>query len=201
MSRRRRLANAPVVLALGSVAMGTGLLAALFGLRRRPLDVVPGFELPRYMGTWYEIGRLPLRFERGCHDVTAHYSLRGDGTVRVVNRCGRGGRLSEVQGRAWPRDASQPARLTVQFRWPFRGDYEVLWVDPDYRAAAVGTRDRRHAWILSREPTLDDRTWALCRDLLREQGFDTRRLIRTPHGRATSPTRRSPRRATPAWQA
>lgn len=197
--RRPRKAIAPLALALA--AAGTGVLAALLGGRRRALDVAPGFDLGRYMGTWYEIGRTPLRFESGCTDVTAQYSLRGDGTVRVVNRCCRRGRTSEVHGRAWPRDADQPARLAVQFRWPFRGDYQVLWVDPGYQVAVVGAGDRRHAWILAREPSIDERTWEFCRGILEEQGFATRRLLRTEHGRATSPTRQRPRRSTPAWHA
>lgn len=198
---RRRPRRTLARLALALAAVGTGIAAALLRGGRAPLDVAPGFDLARYMGTWYEIGRTPLRFETGCSDVTAHYSLRGDGSVRVVNRCCRRGRTSEVHGRAWPRDAHQPARLTVQFRWPFRGDYQVLWVDPDYRVAVVGSRDRRHAWILAREPSIDERTWELCRGILEEQGFATRRLMRTPHGRTTSPTRHRPRRSTPAWQA
>lgn len=189
MKKRQRHTAARIALALGTLIGGTGLATLLFGLRRRPLDVAPGFELARYMGTWYEIGRLPLRFERGCRDTTASYSLRGDGSVRVVNRCRKGRRLSEAKGRAWPRDADQPARLTVQFRWPFRGDYQILWFDPGYQYAVVGTRNRRHAWILAREPSVDERTWELCCAILREQGFDVRRMIRTEHGRTRSPTR------------
>ncbi|GAB3599665.1 lipocalin family protein [Microbacterium tumbae] len=149
---------------------------------------VDALELDRYLGLWFEQGRLPLRFEDdAATDVTAEYSLNDDDTVRVDNRClDARGEPSRALGQAVP-DQEHPGRLRVSFlpealRWiPFtRADYWVLRVDEEYRHALVGTPDRKHLWLLSREPLGDERVEA---DFLRtavEQGFDLSEWITTP---------------------
>ena len=153
-----------------------------------PLPTVPALDLPRYLGTWYEIDRLPMRHEpEDATDVSAHYTLDEDGSIRVRNRCLRGGELVEAIGQAKPIDASN-SRLEVSFlpeglRWiPFtRGDYWVILVDGGYTAALVGSPDRRYLWLLSREPRMDEITRQHYIAYARRQGFDVDRMIHTPH--------------------
>lgn len=153
-----------------------------------PLPTVPALDLPRYLGTWYEIDRLPMRHEpEDATDVSAHYTLDDDGSIRVRNRCLRGGELEEVIGQAKPVDASN-SRLEVSFlpeglRWiPFtKGDYWVILVDGAYTAALVGSPDRKYLWLLSREPRMDEITRQHYIAYARQQGFDVDRLIHTPH--------------------
>src|SRR5690606_25992027 len=120
-------------------------------------------------------------------DISAHYSLDDDGSVRVRNRCIHKGELQEAIGRATPVDASN-SRLEVSFlpeglRWiPFtKGDYWVIALDPDYSAAMVGSPDRKYLWLLTRQPEMD----ATIRDhyiaRARQLGFDVDQLIHTPH--------------------
>jgi len=153
-----------------------------------PLPTVASLDLQRYLGTWYEIDRLPMRHEpEDATDISAHYSLDDDGSVRVRNRCIHKGELQEAIGRATPVDASN-SRLEVSFlpeglRWiPFtKGDYWVIVLDPDYSAAMVGSPDRKYLWLLSRQPEMD----ATIRDhyiaRARQLGFDVDQLIHTPH--------------------
>ena len=153
-----------------------------------PLPTVPALDLPRYLGTWYEIDRLPIRHEpEDATDVSAHYTLEEDGSIRVRNRCLRGGELVEAIGQAKPVDASN-SRLEVSFlpeglRWiPFtKGDYWVILVDGGYTAALVGSPDRRYLWLLSREPRMDEITRQHYIAYARQQGFDVDRMIHTPH--------------------
>ncbi len=153
-----------------------------------PLPTVPALDLPRYLGTWYEIDRLPMRHEpEDATDVSAHYTLDEDGSIRVRNRCLRGGELVEAIGQAKPIDASN-SRLEVSFlpeglRWiPFtKGDYWVILVDGGYTAALVGSPDRKYLWLLSREPRMDEITRQHYIAYARQQGFDVDRLIHTPH--------------------
>ena len=153
-----------------------------------PLPTVPALDLPRYLGTWYEIDRLPMRHEpEDATDVSAHYTLDDDGSIRVRNRCLRGGELVEAIGQAKPIDASN-SRLEVSFlpeglRWiPFtKGDYWVILVDGAYTAALVGSPDRKYLWLLSREPRMDEITRQHYIAYARQQGFDVDRLIHTPH--------------------
>ncbi|PII81533.1 hypothetical protein BMH32_04865 [Leucobacter sp. OLJS4] len=144
-------------------------------------------DLQRYLGLWFEIGRLPLRFEDDdAIRVTAEYSLLEDGTIRVDNRCIDGeGVPTQAIGKAEPVD-EHPGRLRVTFlpaglRWiPFtRADYWVLRIDPDYRIALVGTPDRKHLWLLARDPELDPATAADYAGTARAQGFDLSQWIRT----------------------
>jgi len=153
-----------------------------------PLPTVASLDLQRYLGIWYEIDRLPMRHEpEDATDISAHYSLDDDGSVRVRNRCIHKGELQEAIGRATPVDASN-SRLEVSFlpeglRWiPFtKGDYWVIALDPDYSVAMVGSPDRKYLWLLSRQPEMD----ATIRDhyiaRARQLGFDVDQLIHTPH--------------------
>ena len=146
---------------------------------------VPTLDLQRYLGLWFEIGRLPNRFEEaGASDVTAEYSLNDDGTVTVENSCvDEDGDPSRAVGQAVPDDA--PGRLRVSFlpaglRWipGTRANYWVLKID-DYRHALAGTPDHKFLWLLSRTPRVDPEVKA---DYLAEaerQGFDLTPWIRT----------------------
>lgn len=149
-------------------------------------ESVEHLDLERYLGLWFEIGRLPLRFEDdGASDVTAHYALNDDGTVRVDNRClDEAGEPSQALGQAVP-DPERPGRLRVSFlpealRWiPFtRADYWVLRVDDDYRRALVGTPDRAHLWLLAREPRIDPGIEAEYLAEARRQGYELDGWIR-----------------------
>lgn len=147
---------------------------------------VPALELGRYLGLWFEIGRLPLRFEDdGATDVTAEYSLNDDGTVRVDNRClDAEGEPTQALGQGIP-DEEHPGRLQVTFlpealRWiPFtKADYWVLRVDDEYEHALVGTPDRKHLWFLSRHAEVSDATEQVFLSTAREQGFDLANWLR-----------------------
>ena len=150
---------------------------------------VPSVDLSRYLGTWFEIARLPMRHEpKDFTDITAHYSLQDDGKVRVRNRALDGkGELKESTGEASVVDDSN-SKLEVSFlpdglRWiPFtKGDYWILKLDPEYATALVGSPDRKYLWLLSRQPTLDESSKQDYLAHARQQGFDLADLIHTPH--------------------
>lgn len=149
------------------------------------LNTVAHVDLDRYLGTWYEICRLPLKWEpEGARDITATYKLNEDGTIRVDNRClDEEGKPTQALGQAKPVDDSN-ARLTVSFlpeylRWiPFtKGDYWIIRLAEDYGVSLVGTPDRRNLWLLARRHDLPQ---AMRDDYLataRAEGFDLSALI------------------------
>lgn len=149
-----------------------------------PLDVVDEVDLARYLGRWYEIASFPQRFQEGCVATTADYSLRDDGRLRVENACrdeSFDGELREVEGVAWLTDPEQsPAKLKVQFFWPFRGDYWIIDLDPEYRYAVVGHPSRDYLWILSRTPAIDASAYDALLARIEAQGYDLEHLSRTP---------------------
>ena len=147
-----------------------------------PLRTVGRVDLSRYAGTWYEIAAIPQSFQKGCVATTATYTLRPDGEVDVLNRCRKerlDGEEKSAKGRAWVVDSETNAKLKVSFFWPFRGDYWIVDLDPDYRWAVVGHPDRTYGWILSRTPGMDEKTYEAILGRLREQAYDTARFGRT----------------------
>jgi len=156
--------------------------AAKAAVKTKPLEVVPGVDLQRYLGTWYEIATIPQRFQKGCVGVSAHYSLREDGAIDVVNSCRKGtldGKEKSIRGKAWIVDRTTNAKLKVRFFWPFTGAYWIIELDEDYRWAVVGHPDRTYYWILSRTPQMDA---ALYDELIRRaaaKGYDTSKIKKT----------------------
>ena len=147
------------------------------------LSVVASVDLSRYAGKWYEIARLPNRFQKDCaSDTTATYSLRPDGKITVVNQCVTAqGKVKSATGTARPAGTKEPnSKLKVTFFWPFSGDYWIIDLDPEYRWAMVGEPKRQYLWVLSRTPQLPEGTLDRLIARAREQGYDVSRLLRTP---------------------
>ena len=120
------------------------------------LEVVPHVELKKYLGKWYDIAHLPFRFQEGCTDTTAIYTLSEDGSISVLNECRRNGKVKQAKGKAKVVDKNSGAKLKVTFFWPFYGDYWIINLGKDYDYAVVGTPNRNYLWILSRTLKMDD---------------------------------------------
>ena len=139
---------------------------------------VPLVDLNRYAGGWYEIARIPNRFQRQCarHSI-ALYGLRADGRINVLNQyIKRSGNVDQATGVAKVVDPVSRSRLRVSLvsflGWrPFWGDYWVIGLDDDYRWALVGSPDRRYGWLLARTPRLDEASLAKIREILERQGY------------------------------
>ncbi|MFK8050643.1 MAG: lipocalin family protein [Halioglobus sp.] len=141
---------------------------------------VQDFQLDRYLGTWHEIARLDHSFERGLEQVTAEYSLRDDGGVRVLNRgfSSETGEWREAEGKAFFVNEPQEGYLKVSFFGPFYGSYVIYELDKDnYQYAFISGPDTSYLWFLSRtktvEPAMIDR-FVEQASLL---GFDVDQLI------------------------
>jgi len=147
-----------------------------------PLHVVPSVDLERYAGKWYEIARLPNRFQRDCAaNTTATYTLRPDGKITVINECSKAdGRRKSAKGTARVADPKGPnTKLKVSFFWPFSGNYWIIELDPEYRWAVIGEPGRDYLWILSREPRLDEGLYTQILERAKQQGFDVARVMKT----------------------
>lgn len=149
-------------------------------------------DVPRYMGTWYEIAKYPNRFQKDCAGfTTATYTLQPDKTVQVANRCRRAdGTPDQAIGSARQIGAPTSATLKVRFapRWlsflpMVWGDYWVIDLDPAYSLAAVSEPKREYLWILSRTPTVPHEAYEALLERLQQQGFDLSKLETTRQGR------------------
>ena len=144
------------------------------------VTAVEDFEIERYLGTWHEIARLDHRFERGLTKVTATYSRRDDGGVRVINRGydEAADEWKQAEGRAYFRGDPTIGSLKVSFFGPFYGGYHIFALDhPDYEWALVSGQRRDYLWILARSPHLDRAITAKLVDKARAAGFAVDELI------------------------
>ena len=143
------------------------------------VTIVEGFDSQRYLGQWYEIARLDHRFERGLQQVTANYSPRTDGGLKVVNRGfnEQKQRWQESVGKAYFTGEPQRASLKVSFFGPFYGGYNVIALDPEYRYALVCGPNHSYLWILSRTPQLDESIKQQLVAQARKAGFPVDELI------------------------
>ncbi len=151
---------------------------------KKPLidkTVVQEFEIERYLGKWYEIARYDHRFERDLVGVTAEYSWREDGKIKVLNTGYKGtldGKLSEAIGKAKIPDFNEPAKLKVSFFLFFYADYFILELDDNYEWAVVGSSSDKYLWILSRTPQMDKSLYNDLLNRLTARGYDVSNLIK-----------------------
>jgi apolipoprotein D and lipocalin family protein len=172
----------------GCANSGTGVV---------PPKTVAKVDLPRYQGTWYELARLPMFFQRNCAQSEARYDLQDDGSIGVINRCRTlDGEWQEAKGQAVPQVAGQTDKLWVRFDNWFsnllpgvaKGEYWVLYLDDDYQSALVGHPNRDYLWLLTRTPQVAPAMRDQLLDVARSQGYDTDALIwRTPDDQLPPP--------------
>lgn len=163
------------------VAVLTNLVACVS--KPEGVEPVQKFELPRYLGKWYEIARLDHSFERGLQQVTAEYSLRDDGGVKVVNRGFNTdeGVWEEAEGKAYFVDAANVGYLKVSFWGPFYSAYVVFELDEQYEYAFVSGPNKEYLWLLARQPVVSSELYQSFVERARRLGFDTSELIRVEH--------------------
>ena len=143
------------------------------------LEVVPHVELEKYLGKWYEIAHLPARFQEGCNDTTATYTLSEDGSISVLNQATKNGKMKQAKGKAKVVDKNSNAKLKVTFFWPFYGDYWIIKLGNDYDYSVVGTPNLKYLWILSRTPQIDDELYSQLIEYAKSKGFEVNKLIKT----------------------
>lgn len=179
-----RSASAPALIVLLFAAL------SLLGCdTENPPSTVDFVDLQRYSGSWYEIAKIPNRFQKYCvRNTTAHYTPRADGRLDVTNRCvTEDNSTDEANGIARIVDPKTNAKLEVSFVnllgvQLFWGDYWIIALDEDYQTVIVGTPNRKYGWILSRTPTIDETRMTALKTQLWQQGYDPQQFRTSPQG-------------------
>ncbi len=154
--------------------------AVSLAVEDKPLATVPSVDLGKYMGRWFEIASFPQKFQKGCHCTTADYAMTDKGYVQVINTCRKDaadGKVKTAKGKAFVVEGSGNAKLKVQFFWPFRGDYWIIDLAPDYSYAVVGDPSRKYLWILARTPKMDETLYREITARIAAKGFDVAKLV------------------------
>lgn len=159
--------------------LSLAMLSACTGVPEK-VTPVSGFELDRYLGKWYEIARLDHSFERGLSHISARYSLREDGGVRVLNQGfnTEEGEWQQAEGKAYFVEAADQGYLKVSFFGPFYGSYIVFELDKDnYQYAFISGPNTDYLWLLSRTPEVSDALKQRFIAEAKKRGFDSAQLI------------------------
>jgi apolipoprotein D and lipocalin family protein len=174
-----------VSLFVGLLLIGMNTSQAFAQQSELAVKTVATLDVPRYLGTWYEIAKFPNLFQKKCVGNTkAVYSLKSDGNLQVLNSCKTAsGETSEAEGAARQIGAKDSPKLEVRFapEWlsflPFVwGDYWVIDLDPQYQVAVVSDPRREYLWVLSRTPQIDPKVYDDLLQHLKQQQFDIRKL-------------------------
>lgn len=167
------------------------LLIAAFnyslGQNDKSVKTVKYVDLKKYVGLWYEISKIPNRFQKQCvSGTTAKYMFDEDGDIKVINSCiDDEGEPDIAEGIAKIVDKKSNAKLEVSFVSflgirPFWGDYWIIGLDENYQWAVVGTPDRKYGWVLSRTPVLDSGVMNEINKILINNGYKTESFVASP---------------------
>lgn len=147
------------------------------------ISVVCDLDLNRYLGKWYEIGRLSASAQEGFDNVTATYSLKRNGKIKVYNAGYKKDKKRSITGSAWLKDKKCKGALYVRFFWPFKGEYNVIKLASDYRYAIVMGDSKRSLWILSKTQKMSIQDYQEVIEFLDVQGFNVQKILITKQNR------------------
>jgi apolipoprotein D and lipocalin family protein len=155
-----------------------GIFSSLFAVNAKNIPAVCDVDLKRYVGRWYEIARLPQKFEEGLECVTATYNLKADGDIEVINEGTRNGVKSVARAVARVPDPKCTGEILVSFFKPFKSKYRIIRLDEEYKYAVVAGGNLSYLWILSREPEISDELYSDLISFVFSKGFDTGKIIK-----------------------
>lgn len=156
---------------------------ALLGPTREPIPLVAQVDLPRFMGDWYVIGFIPIFPERNAHNGIERYALNPDGSIATTYRFRDGSFTAPVethQPKGFVVENTGNALWGMQFIWPFRGEYRIAHLEPDYSVTIVARNARDYVWLLARSPDMDEARYEHYRGLIGRMGYDLAKFKRHP---------------------
>lgn len=148
------------------------------------LETVDYVDLDRFMGDWYVIANIPTFVERGAHNAVESYQLDEDGTIATTftfRKDAFDGPEKRYHPRGFVRNTESNAEWDMQFIWPIKGDYRVIYLADDYSTTIIGRNKRDYVWLMSRSPELSENEYREAVQFIAGVGYDTSDLQRVPH--------------------
>jgi apolipoprotein D and lipocalin family protein len=148
-----------------------------------PLPTVEHVDLPRFMGTWYVIANIPTSMEKHAYAPRETYRLASDGTIETTFSFNAGdftGEQRRHSARGFVVDSHSNAVWEMQFLWPFRFDYRIGQLAPDYSTTIIARRKRDYVWIMARTPHIDTALYDRLLDAAVALGYERERIQKVP---------------------
>jgi len=165
------------------IALGATALFAFNANGKTPIPSVDSVDLPRFMGDWYVIANIPTFLEREAYDAIETYELRDDGKIQTTFRQRKGSfdaKVDTMRPVGTVREGTNNAVWGMQFVWPIKAEYVIVYVDADYTQTIIGRSARDYAWIMARTPQISDADYAAHVERLKTLGYDTSKLRQVP---------------------
>ena len=144
-------------------------------------------DLERFMGDWYVIGFIPVTIpffsEEGAHNGLESYRLTDEGVIETTYTFREGafdGPEKRMTPKGWVRDEETNAEWRMQFLWPFKAAYLIVYLDEDYQRTIIGVPSRKYVWIMTRDPELSEAHYQELLDYVARVGYDTEKVQRVP---------------------
>jgi apolipoprotein D and lipocalin family protein len=162
-----------------------GLLALLGGCRASlpPITIEKNVDIPRFMGDWYVIANIPTSLERDAHNAVESYRLDTDGSIATTFTFRDGSfdaKLKRYCPRGFVGDDPSKAVWDMQFIWPIKADYRIVYVSPDYQRTIIGREKRDNVWIMARTPQISDAEMQDLRERVAREAYDLSKLTLVP---------------------
>ena len=148
-----------------------------------PLKTVGRVDLPRFMGPWYVIACIPTFIETEAYNAIEDYRLEPDGTIGTTFTFNKGdfdGPPKRYNPRGFVVDRVNQSTWGMQFIWPFKSEYLITALTPDYSQTVIGRNKRDYVWIMARKPQIPEADYQSLLKELAEQGYDLTKLRKVP---------------------
>jgi apolipoprotein D and lipocalin family protein len=148
-----------------------------------PVKTMSHVDLNRFMGDWYVIANIPTFIEKGAHNAIESYKKNDDNTIATTfsfNADSFDGERKVYQPKGFIKDKDSNAIWGMQFIWPFKADYRIVYVDPDYSQTIIGRNARDYVWIMARTPNIAEKDYLKLVAKVKQQGYDIGQLQRVP---------------------
>lgn len=148
-----------------------------------PLETVDYVDLPRFMGDWYVIANIPTFVEKGAHNAIESYALGDDNRIETTftfRKDSFDGKQKKYTPVGFVKEGTGNAIWGMQFIWPFKGDYRIVYLDEDYGQTVIGRNKRDYVWIMAREPSIPAADYSAILGMLEKEGYDISKIQKVP---------------------
>ncbi|WP_292483776.1 lipocalin family protein [Methylophaga sp.] len=149
----------------------------------KPIRTENNVDIKRFMGDWYVIANIPTFIEKGAHNAVESYELNEDGTIATTFTFNKGsfdGELKQYHPKGFILDEESNAVWGMQFIWPIKADYRIVYINDDYTQTIIGREKRDYVWIMARTPQIPEQDYLQMLKLLAEQGYDISQIKKVP---------------------
>jgi apolipoprotein D and lipocalin family protein len=169
---------------LGTLAAAAGFIATLTGCSSNPpMKTVDYVDIDRFMGDWYVIANIPTFIEKNAHNAIENYALNEDGTIATTFTFYEGsfdGELKKYQPTGFIENTETNALWGMQFIWPIKGDFRVVYLDSEYTQTIIGRQARDYVWVMTRSPTISETDYEALIQVVAGLGYDVSKINRVP---------------------